>query len=235
MPDNHLSSRFDADINGILSKVFEMGGIVESQLINAMQALNHLDLDLVDRINMDERRLNALEAEVDEECINIIARYQPAARDLRLLMAISKTVTNLERAGDEARKVAKRTRRIAEDRNAQAINITEIALSGEMAIAILRRTLDALARLDTASAAQIVRDDDAIDEQFRAVIQKLVTIMMDDPRVVAIALDYLFIAKAIERIGDHATNIAEIIIYVVKGKDVRHVSREQLEHEAFSE
>ncbi|TCF97603.1 phosphate transport system regulatory protein PhoU [Paraburkholderia strydomiana] len=235
MPDNHLSSRFDADINGILSKVFEMGGIVESQLINAMQALNHLDLDLVDRINMDERRLNALEAEVDEVCINIIARYQPAARDLRLLTAISKTVTNLERAGDEARKVAKRTRRIAESRNALAINITEIALSGEMAISILRRALDAFARLDTASAAQIVRDNDAIDEQFRAVVQKLVTCMMDDPRVVAIALDHLFIAKAIERIGDHATNIAEIIIYVVKGKDVRHVSREQLEHEAFSE
>ncbi|WP_027803231.1 phosphate signaling complex protein PhoU [Paraburkholderia dilworthii] len=235
MPDNHLSSRFDADIKGILSKVFEMGGIVESQVINAMQALNHLDLDLVDRIIMDERRLNALEAKVDEECINIIARYQPAARDLRLLMAISKTVTNLERAGDEARKVAKRTRRIAEDRNALAINITEIAQSGEMAITILRRALDAFARLDTASAAQIVRDDDAIDEQFRAVIQELVTCMMDDPRVVAIALDYLFIAKAIERIGDHATNIGEIIIYVVKGKDVRHVSREQLGQEAFSE
>ncbi|TCK96960.1 phosphate signaling complex protein PhoU [Paraburkholderia sp. BL9I2N2] len=235
MPDNHLSSRFDADINGILSTVFEMGGIVESQLINAMQALNHLDLDLVDRINTDECRLNALEAEVDEECIKIIARYQPAARDLRLLMAISKTVTNLERAGDEARKVAKRTRRIAEDRNAMAINITEIALSGEMAITLLRRTLDAFARLDTGSAAQIVRDDDAIDEQFRAVIQKLVTTMMDDPRMVAIGLDHLFIAKAIERIGDHATNIAEIIIYVVKGKDVRHVSREQLEREVFSE
>ncbi|WOD14170.1 phosphate signaling complex protein PhoU [Paraburkholderia kirstenboschensis] len=235
MPDNHLSGRFDADINGLLAKVFEMGGIVESQVINAMQALNHLDLDLVDRIIIDERRLNALEAEVDEECINIIARYQPAARDLRLLMAISKTVTNLERAGDEARKVAKRTRRIAEGRNAQAINVTEIALSGEMAITILHRALDAFARLDTISAAQIVRDDDAIDEQFRAVIQKLVTTIMDDPRVVAIALDHLFIAKAIERIGDHATNIAEIIIYVVKGKDVRHVSREQLEHEAFSE
>ncbi|REE23182.1 phosphate transport system protein [Paraburkholderia sp. BL27I4N3] len=235
MPDNHLSSRFDADIKRILSKVFEMGGTVESQLINAMQALNHLDLELVDRITIDERRLNALEAEVDEECINIIARYQPAARDLRLLMAISKTVTNLERAGDEARKVAKRTRRIAQDRNALAIHITEIALSGEMAITILRRALDAFARLDTVSAAQIVRDDDAIDEQFRAVIQKLVTSMMDDPRVVSMALDYLFIAKAIERIGDHATNIAEIIIYVVKGKDVRHVSREQLEHEAFSE
>jgi phosphate uptake regulator len=115
MPDKHLSSRFDADISQVLSKVFEMGGFVESQVVNAMQALNHLDLELVDRVIVDERRLNAMEAEVDEECINIIARRQPAARDLRLLMSISKTVTNLERAGDEARKVAKRTRRIAED------------------------------------------------------------------------------------------------------------------------
>lgn len=235
MPDNHLSSRFDADISRVLSKVFEMGGFVESQVTNAMQALNHLDLDLVDRIIADERRLNAIEAEVDEECVNIIARYQPAARDLRLLMAISKTVTNLERAGDEARKVAKRTRRIAEDRSALTINIAEIALSGEMAMTILRRALDAFARLDTVAAAHIVRDDDAIDDQFRAVVRKLVTFMMEDPRTVPIALDYLFIAKAIERIGDHATNIAEFIIYVVKGKDVRHVSREQLEREAFGE
>ncbi|MGF6938356.1 phosphate transport system protein [Paraburkholderia sp. UCT70] len=235
MPHEHLSSRFDADINHVLSKVFEMGGFVESQVVNAMQALNHLDLDLVDRICADERRLNAIEVEVDEECINIIARYQPAARDLRLLMAISKTVTNLERAGDEARKVAKRTRRIAEDGNAMAINIAEIALSGEMAMTILRRALDAFARRDTGAAAQILRDDDAIDDQFRLFVYKLVKYMREAPRIIPIALDYLFIAKAIERIGDHATNIAELVIYIVKGKDVRHVSREQLEREAFGQ
>ena len=235
MPDNHLSSRFDADIDQVLSKVFEMGGFVESQVIRAMQALNDFDLDLVERIIADERRLNAIEAEVDEECVNIIARYQPAARDLRLLMAISKTVTNLERAGDEARKVAKRARRIAEDHNAWTIHVPEIALSGEMAMTILRRTLDAFARLDTVAAAQIVRDDDAIDDQFRMAVRKLMTSMMEDPRTVSTALDHLFIAKAIERIGDHATNIAELIIYVVKGKDVRHVSREQLEREALGQ
>jgi phosphate transport system protein len=235
MPDKHLSSRFDADINQVLSKVFEMGGFVESQVVNAMQALNHLDLELVDRVIVDERRLNAMEAEVDEECINIIARRQPAARDLRLLMSISKTVTNLERAGDEARKVAKRTRRIAEDNNAGAINIAEISLSGEMAITILRRALDAFARLDTVAAAQVIRDDDAIDDQFRAFVRSLVTSMMKDPRIISIGLDYLFIAKAIERIGDHATNIAEFVIYVVKGKDVRHIPPEQVLRAALSE
>ncbi|MGF6597874.1 phosphate transport system protein [Paraburkholderia sp. GAS448] len=235
MPDKHLSSRFDSDLNLVLSKVFEMGGIVESQVANALQALNHFDLDLVSRILVDERRLNAMEAEVDEECINIIARRQPAARDLRLLMSISKTVTNLERAGDEARKVAKRTRRIAEDGKAGTINTAEVTVSGEMAVTILRRALDAFARLDTVAAAQVVRDDEAIDEQFRAFVRKLVTSMTKDPRIISIGLDYLFIAKAIERIGDHATNIAEFIIYIVKGKDVRHIPREQLEHEALGE
>ncbi|CAB3803418.1 Phosphate-specific transport system accessory protein PhoU [Paraburkholderia ultramafica] len=235
MPDKHLSSRFDADLNQVLSKVFEMGGIVESQVVNAMQALSHRDLDLVDRILVDERRLNAMEAEVDEACINIIARRQPAARDLRLLMSISKTVANLERAGDEARKVAKRTRRIAENDNARTINIAEISLSGEMAITILRRALDAFARLDTVAAAQVVRDDEAIDEHFRAFEYKLVSSMKEDPRTISVGLDYFFIAKAIERIGDHATNIAELIIYIVKGKDVRHIPPEQVLRAALSE
>jgi phosphate transport system protein len=235
MPDKHLSSRFDADINQVLSKVFEMGGFVESQVVNAMQALNHLDLELVDRVIVDERRLNAMEAEVDEECINIIARRQPAARDLRLLMSISKTVTNLERAGDEARKVAKRARRIAEHGNARTIDVAEVTLSGEMAITILRRALDAFARLDTLAAAQVVRDDESIDEHFHAFVCKLVSSMKDDPRTISIGLDYLFIAKAIERIGDHATNIAELIIYIVKGKDVRHIPPEQVLRAALSE
>jgi len=181
-----------------------------------------------------EQRLNTMEVEIDEECSNIIARRQPAARDLRLLMAISKTITNLERAGDEAEKIAKRVRRINEDGMGRNVNIAEIKLSGEMAVSILRRALDAFARLDTVAAAQIVRDDKAIDEEFRAFVRKLVTYMMEDPRMISAGLDYLFIAKAVERIGDHAKNIAEFIIYIVKGTDVRHVSRDQLEREALS-
>jgi phosphate transport system protein len=143
-------------------------------------------------------------------------------------MATSKCVANLERAGDEARKIAKRMRRIATDGAARSINIAEIKVSGEMASQILRRALDAFARMDTVAAAQIVQDDEAIDNEFRAFVRKLITYMMEDPRTIAIGLDYLFIAKAIERIGDHATNIAEFVIYVVKGTDVRHVSHEQL-------
>jgi phosphate transport system protein len=234
MSDKHLSSQFDADLNLVSSKVLEMGGLVESQIINAMQALNHFDIEIADRVIADEQRLNAMEIEIDEECSNIIARRQPAARDLRLLMAISKTITNLERAGDEAEKIAKRTKRISEDSSARTVNIAEIKLAGEMAVSILRRALDAFARLDTVAAAQIVRDDKAIDEEFRAFVRKLITYMMEDPHTISVGLDYLFIAKAIERIGDHAKNIAEFIIYIVKGKDVRHVSRDQLEREALN-
>jgi phosphate transport system protein len=234
MSDKHLSSQFDADLNAVSSKVLEMGGLVESQIINAMQALNEFDIGIADQVIAAEARLNTMEVEIDEECSNIIARRQPAARDLRLLMAISKTITNLERAGDEAEKIAKRVKRINEDGAGRTVNIAEIKLSGEMAVSILRRALDAFARLDTVAAAQIVRDDKAIDDEFRAFVRKLVTYMMEDPRTISAGLDYLFIAKAVERIGDHAKNIAEVIIYIVKGTDVRHVSRDQLEREALS-
>jgi phosphate transport system protein len=231
MSDKHLSSQFDADLNLVSSKVLEMGGLVESQIVNAMIALNNFDLDVAEQVIAAEERLNTMEVEIDEECSNIIARRQPAARDLRLLIAISKTITNLERAGDEA---AKRTKRLMEDGASRTINIAEIKLSGEMAVSILRRALDAFARLDTVAAAQIVRDDKAIDEEFRAFVRKLISYMTEDPRSISVGLDFLFIAKAIERIGDHAKNIAEFIIYIVKGTDVRHKSRDALEREALS-
>lgn len=234
MSDKHLSSQFDADLNLVSSKVLEMGGLVESQIVHAMQALNAFDTEIADQVITNEERVNTMEIEIDEECSNIIARRQPAARDLRLLLAISKTITNLERAGDEAEKIAKRVRRLIDEPAARAVNIAEIKVSGEMAVTILRRALDAFARLDTVAAAQIVRDDKAIDEEFRAFVRKLVTYMMEDPRTISAGLEFLFIAKAIERIGDHAKNIAEFIIYIVKGTDVRHKSRDALEREALS-
>jgi len=227
MSDKHILRKFDVDLNLLSSRLLEMGGLVESQIALAIEAMNTFDLSLVEQVLEGERRLNAMEIETDEEVCNIIARRQPAARDLRLLMATSKCITNLERAGDEARKIAKRTRRIAMEANARSINIAEIKVSGEMALHILRRALDAFARMDTVAAAQIIRDDEAIDNEFRAFVRKLVTYMMEDPRTISIGLDYLFIAKAIERIGDHATNIAESVVYVVSGTDVRHVPRDQ--------
>ena len=234
MSDKHLSSQFDADLNLVSSKVLEMGGLVEAQITRAMQALNDFDIDIADQVILAEETVNRMEVEIDEECSNVIARRQPAARDLRLLLASSKTITNLERAGDEAEKIAKRVKRLAEDGTSRTVNIAEIKVSGEMAASILRRALDAFARLDTVAAAQIVRDDKAIDEEFRAFVRKLVTYMMEDPRTITSGLEFLFIAKAIERIGDHAKNIAEFIIYIVKGTDVRHQGRDTLEREALS-
>ncbi|MFL9862179.1 phosphate signaling complex protein PhoU [Paraburkholderia madseniana] len=233
MPDKHLSSQFDADLSLLSTRLLGMGGLVESQITHAIDALNTFDMELVERVVEGERRLNAMEIEIDEEISNVIARRQPAARDLRLLMAASKCVTNLERAGDEARKIAKRTRRIAMGSNARDINIAEIKVSGEMASNVLRRALDAFARMDTTAAEQIIRDDEAIDNEFRAFVRKLVTYMMEDPRAISKGLDYLFIAKAIERIGDHATNIAESVVYVVRGTDIRHEHRKQREHEVL--
>ncbi len=234
MYDKHQSSQFDADLNAVSSKVLEMGGLVESQIVGAMQALNDFDRDAAEKVITNEEVLNTMEVDIDQECGNIIALRQPAARDLRLLMSISKTITNLERAGDEAEKIAKRVRRLVDEPAARTVNIAEIKVSGEMAVTILRRALDAFARLDTVAAAQIVKDDKEIDQEFRAFVRKLVSYMQEDPRTISVGLEYLFIAKAIERIGDHAKNIAEFIIYIVKGTDVRHQPRDTLDREANS-
>jgi len=234
MSDKHLSSKFEADLHLLSTRLLEMGGLVESQVARAMKALTTFDLALVEQVIEGEHRLNAMEIEIDEEVSNIIVRRQPAARDLRLLMATSKCVANLERAGDEARKIAKRMRRIAENSAARSVNTTEIKVSGEMAANILRRALDAFARMDVAAAAQIVQDDKAIDSEFRAFVRKLITYMMEDPRTISVGLDYLSVAKAIERIGDHATNIAECVVYAVNGIDIRHAARKQLPRDVLS-
>ena len=181
MSDKHLSTQFDADLNAISTKLLQMGGLVESQIETAMRALSEFDGALADQVVEREQRLNALELEIDADCGNIIARRQPTARDLRLVMAISKTITNLERAGDEAEKIAKRTKHIMEDAGAHQINYSEVKLSGDLAIALLRQALDAFARLDTVAAARIVKDDKAIDDEFRAFVRKLITYMMEDP------------------------------------------------------
>ncbi|MEX3966601.1 phosphate signaling complex protein PhoU [Paraburkholderia sp. EG286B] len=237
MPEKHLSSGFDADLTLASTRLLEMGGLVELQIARALSLLRAFDPDVVQTVLASEHRLNQMELEIDEEVSNVIARRQPAARDLRLLLAISKCTTNLERAGDEARKVAKRIRRIRrihENNEGQVIGITEIRTSAEMAMGILHGALNAFARMDTVAAAHLVRDDAAIDNEFRAFTRRLIVEMTAHPRVISTGLDYMVIAKAIERIGDHAKNIAEFVVYVVKGTDVRHVPAAQLEQEASS-
>jgi phosphate transport system protein len=224
-----LSSQFDSELNGVSSRVMELGGMVEAQIHQAVYALAQFDVEAAERVMEAENNVNAMEIEIDRELSSIIARRQPTARDLRLLIAISKTTANLERVGDEANKIARMVKSIIESGSSRTLPSTEIRVAADMASGLLRKALDAFARLDTAAALSILKDDDLIDKEFDGFVRKLVTYMMEDPRTISASLDLLFLAKAIERIGDHAKNIAEFIIYIVKGADVRHTSMQDIE------
>jgi phosphate transport system protein len=229
MTEKHLSSQFDSELNAVSSRVMGLGGMVESQISQAVYALAQFDTESADRVIETEVRVNAMEIEIDRELSSIIARRQPTARDLRLLIAISKTTANLERVGDEANKIARMVKSIIESGSARALPSTELRIAADLASGLLRKALDAFARLDTAAALSILKDDDLIDKEFDGFVRKLVTYMMEDPRTISASLDLLFLAKAIERIGDHSKNIAEFIIYIVKGADVRHTSMQDIE------
>jgi phosphate transport system protein len=229
MSDKHLSTQFDADLNALSARLMEMAGLVESQTRGAIEALTHFNIEVADRVIAAEERVNAMEVQIDRELSSIIGRRQPTARDLRLLMAISRMTANLERAGDEAQKIARMVKSMIASGSARALPVSELHVAVELAAGLLRKSLDAFARLDTKAAVDILKEDDMIDREFGGFVRKLVTYMMEDPRMISPSLDLLFVAKAIERIGDHAKNIAESIIYVVKGTDVRHTSMEEIE------
>ena len=229
MPDKHLSSQFDNELNGVSSRLMEMGGLVESQIQQAVYALSLFVENVADSVIENEQKVNAMEVEIDRELSSIIGRRQPTANDLRLLMAISKATANLERAGDEAAKIARIVKSIMSHGSFRALPSSELRLATELASNLLRKSLDAFARLDTATAVTILKEDDLIDKEFDGFVRKLITYMMEDPRTISAGLDLLFVAKALERIGDHAKNIAELIIYIVKGEDIRHSSIEHIE------
>ena len=229
MPEKHLSSQFDAELNATSSRLMELGGLVEVQIRQAIYALSHFSAEAANDVQNTEARVNAMELEIDREISSIIARRQPTAGDLRLLMAISKATANLERVGDEAEKMARMVLSIINKGSARLLPSADLRLVSELAAGLLRKSLDAFARLDTTAALSILKEDDAIDREFDGYVRKLVTYMMEDPRTISSCLDLLFLAKAIERIGDHAKNIAEFTIYVVKGADVRHTPLAQVE------
>ena len=229
MSDKHLSSQFDSELNAVSSRVMELGGLVESQIRQAIYALSQFNGEAADQVAEIEHRVNTMEVEIDHDLSSIIARRQPTARDLRLLIAISKTTANLERVGDEASKIARMVKSIIESGSARSLPSSELRVAADLASGLLRKALDAFARLDTATAVDILKEDDLIDQEFDGFVRKLITYMMEDPRTISASLDLLFLAKAIERIGDHAKNIAEFIIYIVKGADVRHTSMENIE------
>ncbi len=231
MNDKHLSTQFDADLSNISGRVMEMGGLVESQLAQAMYALTQFSSETAAQVLQQEHRVNQMEVEIDRDLSAIIARRQPTARDLRLLIAVSKSIANLERVGDEAARIARTVQRLMDSGLSSRLRValSDLSFEADLATAQLRKALDAFARLDTAQALMVLKQDNQIDEEFDGLLRKLITYMMEDPRTISASIDLIFVAKAIERVGDHAKNLAEAIIYVVKGTDVRHTSLESVE------
>ncbi|MEN3292930.1 MAG: phosphate transport system protein [Burkholderiales bacterium] len=222
MPGDHSSKQYDMDLEAIRSKVLQMGGLVESQFRDALECFRTGNIEQADQVIKADENVNRLEVALDDTCSHLIVKRQPAANDLRTVMATLKVITDLERIGDESTKIA-RTAKSLRERGNGTINpyesIRVIATStGEM----LHNALDAFARLDEKQAARIIAKDEVVDHEFRSILRSLITFMMEDPRTISGAIDTLWAAKAIERIGDHAKNIAEYVIYVVEGKDIRH-------------
>jgi phosphate transport system protein len=229
----HISKQFDADLERLRASVLQMGGLVEQQIEQALHALTSGDTRLADQVVEKDHHVNALEVAIDEDCNHIIARRQPAAGDLRMVMTVVKIITDLERIGDEADKIARMAKLIHTSERLYTPRLADINRVANLALDMLRKALDAFARLDTTTAVALLRQDEHVDEAYRAILRQLLTFMMEDPRTISASLEILFIAKAIERIGDHSKNMAEYIIYLVKGKDVRHVSVEQVEKETL--
>ena len=227
---HHISRRFNEDLEALRARVMAMGGFVESQLAKAITSLLEGDSSLGQSVALDDLKVNGMEVAIDEECSRILATRSPTAGDLRVVIAIIKTITDLERIGDEAQKIARMGKLILQNERYQVPRFREIRKMSEVAQAMVRRALDAFARLDTAKALEVLKQDDQIDQEFDGLLRKLITYMMEDPRMISSSIDLVFVAKAIERVGDHGKNLAEAIIYVVKGTDVRHSSLEDVEN-----
>lgn len=230
----HISKRYDHELEGVRTGLLQMGGLIEQQIEHAMRGVIERNLPLLEEVIATEKRVNAMEIELDEACNQLIAKRQPAASDLRVIMSMVKTITDLERVGDEAKKIAKMGRHILES-EVMFVPRVELRHAASMVVDMLRRTLDALARQDLVSAAEVVRQDKEVDAEFKSIMRQLITFMMEDPRTISCGLDMLFIAKAIERIGDHSKNMAQYVVFMVKGTDVRHAGLAAMEAAAASD
>jgi phosphate transport system protein len=228
MTGDHSSRQYDNELEAMRSSVLQMGGLVESQLKMAIDAFERADADLAEQVIQADRRVNELEIDLDRAVNHIIARRQPTAGDLRMIMGVAKTITDLERIGDESTKIARAAKWLREKEKSFRVNrIPDIRLTGDAATAMLHKSLDAFARMDAHAAGVLIDEDQGIDERFRAILRQLITFMMEDPRAISASLDTVWAAKAIERVGDHAKNIAEHVIFIAQGADVRHATPEQ--------
>ena len=231
--NQHISKQFDNELDNIRNHVLAMGGLVEQQLGDALKALTESDLDCGMAVIDNEPKVNTYEVSIDEECTQILARRQPAAVDLRLITAVIKTITDLERIGDEAEKVAQMANYLTEKQGAKSY-YTGISTMGNFVREMVRDALDAFARMDSEAAMKTAGREPESDEQYAAILRQLVTYMMEDPRSITSVIDAVWMVRSLERIGDHARNICEYVIYLVEGKDVRHLTIEEM-HEKFYE
>jgi phosphate transport system protein len=227
---HHIHSRYNADLEGIRTGVLQMGGLVEQQLLNGVRAVVHGDSRLGEEVSRLDYKVNAMEVAIDEDCSRVLATRAPTASDLRLIVAVIKTITDLERIGDETEKLGHAAARLSNsDRTADRYR--ELKHIGELVADMVAGALDAFARLDTQAALDIARRDRVIDEEYEAIQRQCITFMMEDPRAIRRTLDVLSLARALERVGDHAKNICEYVVYMVLGKDIRHLSIEDVERQ----
>ncbi len=223
---HHISRRYNEELEDIRNRVLAMGGLVEQQLQGAMDSLENRDADMAAGVIENDYQVNAMEVAIDEECNTVLARRQPAASDLRLVVAVIKTITDLERIGDEAERIARMASRLAGQEQAAPL-FTQIHNLGQHVRSMVHGALDAFAHLDTDKAVEVWSEDRRVDSEYASLMRELMTYMMEDPRSIPSILQAMFAARAIERIGDRATNICEYVIYLVKGKDVRHTRVDQ--------
>ncbi len=225
----HIFKQYDAELEALRAKVLEMGALVEQQIVDALEALISGNPKLAKSVIKKDHLVNSLEVQVDEDCSHIIARRQPTAGDLRMVLMMIKSITDLERIGDEAAKIARFALKSSEIERKLTPRFVEIKAMANTARDMLHMALDAFARSDASKVVEIAHMDEEVDEQYQAAIRQLITFMLEDPRTISISLEVLFIAKAVERIGDHAKNISENVVYMVQGKDVRHISVEDMQ------
>ncbi|MDD3885071.1 MAG: phosphate signaling complex protein PhoU [Gallionella sp.] len=229
--NKHTLTQYDNELEAMRRNVMLMGSLVANQIQRCMEALMTQDISLIEKIIADDHRVNGMEVEIDEKCVELIARRQPTANDLRMVMTIIKTIKDLERIGDEAKNIARMARQMAQRENFHPARYTEIRHAARLALEMLERSLDAFARIDISQITHVLRTDVQIDMEFRAILRYLVALMMEDPRTISAAIEILFVAKSVERMGDHAQNIGEYIIYLVEGRNARHISVDEIEQE----
>lgn len=233
----HISRKFNEELEDVRQRVLTMGGMVEDQISRSLEALDTLDSDFCNQIIEQDQKVNAYEVTIDEECARILAKRQPAAGDLRLIVAIIKTITDLERVGDEAEKIARMAAHIGlsmEESMPEKKHFSAIIHLGNHVKDMLHDALDAFARLDVEAAIEVARKEKKADKEYNALARQLITYMMEDPKSISSVLDVMWSARALERVGDHAKNICEYVVYLVEGRDVRHVSLDEMANLAGS-